>query len=489
MAEGRRVGGILLIVVGGLLALVAIGMLAAGGVFMWADRSQRDSHGYLNSGSAHLYSPSYAIVATDLNLTLSGPAWTVVRDALGDVRITATGSETGPGAFIGIADQGAVQRYLQSANWDQLTDLNVVPFRVAYRNHPGAAPAPPVAQSFWQARTSGTGTQTLSWKVASGHWSVVLMNADASAGVGADVAVGATAPFLFGLALALLIGGAVLFAIVAALLVLGVVSLQTRRAGPVGAPPPAWAPAPLAAPPGPSTSLYPMRIEGQLDGNASRWLWLVKWLLLIPHYIVLFFLAVAAFVLTVVAFFAILFTGRYPRAIFDFNVAVLRWWWRVSFYGYSALATDLYPPFSFDPGNYPATLSVEYPEKLSRGLVLIKWWLLAIPHYLIGAVLTGGGIAIHDSRTYSVPYAGLITLLVLIAAIALLFTKRYPRGIFELVMGLNRWVYRVLVYVLLMRDEYPPFRLDVGGSEQPPLPEPPVPAAPPPLPAPGTSGV
>ncbi|MFG2309588.1 DUF4389 domain-containing protein [Streptomyces sp. NPDC048566] len=204
----------------------------------------------------------------------------------------------------------------------------------------------------------------------------------------------------------------------------------------------------------------PVRVTAVPDTPLSRWLWLVKWLLLVPHYVVLFFLWIAFTCVSVIAFFAILFTERYPRALFDFNVGVLRWSWRVAYYGYGALATDRYPPFRLgdDPG-YPARLEIARPERLSRGLVLVKWWLLAIPHYIVIGFFLGG---------YGRWDLGLVTVLALIAAVALAFTGTYPRGLFDLVVGLDRWVLRVAAYAALMTDVYPPFRLDTGGAEPDP---------------------
>ncbi len=214
---------------------------------------------------------------------------------------------------------------------------------------------------------------------------------------------------------------------------------------------------------------YPLRLEGQLDERLSRWLWLVKWLLAIPHFIVLAFLWLAFVLLTIVTFFAILITGRYPRAIFDFNVGVLRWSWRVGFYTYSAIGTDRYPPFTLaEVPDYPARLEVEYPQHLSRGLVLVKWWLLALPQYLIVAVFAGGawaGLNAANDNWAWTSGGGLIGLLVLIAGVVLLFTGNYPRAIFDFIMGMNRWCYRVAAYATLMTDAYPPFRMDMGGQE------------------------
>jgi len=200
----------------------------------------------------------------------------------------------------------------------------------------------------------------------------------------------------------------------------------------------------------------------------------VKWLLAIPHYLVLVLLWVGFLVSTIFAGIAILFTGRYPRSIFEFNVSVLRWSWRVGFYAYSALGTDRYPPFTFGRTDYPADLEVDYPQRLNNWLVLVKSWLFAIPQYLVLAALAGGSLAFpaiwsgyrpFDSVAGTASTLSVLGGLVLIAAVILLFTGRYPRGIFDLVVGINRWAIRVIAYAALMRDEYPPFRLDQGPDE------------------------
>jgi len=200
---------------------------------------------------------------------------------------------------------------------------------------------------------------------------------------------------------------------------------------------------------------YPVTVRAQVDEPLHRWLWLVKWLLALPHLVVLAVLWVAFVVLTIVAGVAIAFTGRYPRGIFDFNLGVMRWSWRVQLYAFT-LTTDRYPPFTLTAvPDYPGELDVAYPEQLSRGLVWVKWWLLAIPHYvIIGFFLGGPQVG-----------GGLVAVLALIAGVFLALGRPYPRSILDFIVGMHRWAWRVTAYAALMRDEYPPFRLDMGPDE------------------------
>jgi hypothetical protein len=458
------VGWVVLVVVGAIVALMAIGPVVGGGFLLWAHATQRDDEGFYTTPFERFETTSYAITSDEIDLGAEPTDRNTAVD-LGDIATVRIDTE-GRGeqaTFVGIGPKDQVDRYLDGVARAEVEDLSFDPFRVDYRHTDGDAPsALPGEQGFWVASSEGSGDQRVDWEPESGQWAVVIMNADATAGVSVDAALAAQSPWVFRIGVVLVAMGAFGLLLGAVMLVVGVVGLARGThidlTGPEAHP------------------SQPVRLEARLDEPLSRWLWLVKWFLLIPHLIVLTVLWIAFSVVTFVAFFAILTTGRYPRALFEFNLGVLRWTWRVGYYSYSALGTDRYPPFSLgaEP-DYPATFDVEYPQQLSRGLVLVKWWLLAIPQYLVLAVL-GGGLTIGFVGNWGwmagSPFGGLLGLLVLFAGVALLFAGQYPRGMFDLIMGANRWVYRVLTYVALMRDEYPPFRLDQGGSEPAPEPEP-----------------
>jgi hypothetical protein len=186
-------------------------------------------------------------------------------------------------------------------------------------------------------------------------------------------------------------------------------------------------------------STYPLVFDVEYPEKLSRWLIFVKGLLAVPHWIILYALLAVAQVITVIAWFAILFTGRYPKGMFVFVVGIYRWYYNVI--AYAALLRDDYPPFSLSAGQYPLTFDVEYPGRLSRLLIFFKW-LLIIPHLIVLVLL---GIVYW------------ITLV--IAWFAILFTGRYPRGLFNYAVGLLRWGARINAYYMLMRDDYPPFSL------------------------------
>jgi hypothetical protein len=432
-------GRIALLVTGCIAALISLGLLTGGCALAVVHATQRDDDGFYSTRHEPFLSEGYAILSDDLDLGTEGPDWLFEEGRLARIRLQGDSAEPGKQLFFGIGPKRAVEEYLRGVDHDVVVDVEIDPFRVKYRHEPGTrAPAPPDSQTFWAA--SGTGS--VEWDVEEGNWVAVVMNADATRSIVAEVSVAAKTRLLLWAALILLGLGLVFGAVAALLIALGVRRAEGRSA--------ALAPAePLPV------GVYPVRVQGELETGLSRWLWLVKWLLLIPHVFVLIFLWAAFFVVTVIAFFAILFTERYPRGLFDFNLGVLRWTWRVSWYGYGGLGTDRYPPFTLADVDYPARLYVPYPERLSRGLVLVKWWLLAIPHYLVISFFLGPGWWWTDHYG-----PGLIGLLVFFAGVVLLVRGFYPRSLYDLILGMDRWVLRVVAYAGLMRDEYPPFRLD-----------------------------
>jgi len=184
---------------------------------------------------------------------------------------------------------------------------------------------------------------------------------------------------------------------------------------------------------------YPLRLDVEYPEQLNRWLVLVKLLLAIPHILIVQALLVVAFVVQIIAFFAILFTTKFPRELFEFVENIYRW--QANLFAYVGLMRDEYPPFSWEAGQYPVTFQIEYPENLNRWLPLVKW-LLAIPHQIVLWALFVAALVVW-----------------VVSFFAILFTGKFPRGMFDFNVGVYRWYQRYNAYVYFMRDEYPPFSL------------------------------
>jgi hypothetical protein len=452
---------VIVIVLGGLVAILGFALAAGAAAIGWAMAFERDDAGYFTTSTDRYATSTYAITTKRIDLGDPGGDNWLRNRRIATVQLRVSSADP---VFVGVGREADVEAYLENVRHEEISRVEYGPFRATYAEHHGAGaavPAAPEAQTFWVSRATGT-VATMTWDVEPGQWAAVIMNTDASLGVTVDLEAAAKLSWLGPLAVALAVG-ATLALIAAVALIVG---------GAIGGGSPGTA-TPGTARTGMATRLTtptgsPVTLIGELDADLSRWQWLVKWFLAIPHLTVLAFLWVAFAVTSIVAFFAILVTGRYPRSIFEFNVGVMRWSWRVGFYANSALGTDRYPPFALADRDYPARLYVAYPERLSRGLVLVKSWLLAIPHLVIVGFFTSGLSWMWtwdaDRGRFSVG-GGLIGVLCLISGVILLFSGRYPRGLYDAIMGMNRWVYRVLAYVALMTDEYPPFRLDLGPDE------------------------
>jgi hypothetical protein len=180
-----------------------------------------------------------------------------------------------------------------------------------------------------------------------------------------------------------------------------------------------------------------LQYDVRYPGHLSRLLIFVKWLLVIPHLIILYFMMIALGVVTFIAWWAILFTGRYPQGMWMFSMSVMRWSARVN--AYYLLMRDEYPPFG--DGDYPVRFDMAPMRRQSRLLLFVRW-LALIPHLVVLSVL--GFVA---------------GLALFVAWWAILLTGRFPRSLFDFCVGVNRWSNRVMVYWYLLTDRYPPFSL------------------------------
>jgi len=432
-------GKVVTLILGSVILLLGIAMLFGGGALVGVDLGFTDDEGFLTTPPAELERATYAVVG---EAVFEGEwVWWYRHPTTARIRMTSDRP-----VFLGIAPRDDLEAYLSDISYSEIERIDFNTYRgrrlwaTEYDDVLGSsAPTRPAEQTFWVAQAEGEGVQTLTWTLEPGEWMLVVMNADGSPGVEASGTVGIEAPWLLAVGIGLLAAGVVILAIGLALVLIAARSSRTATAD-------------RSEPAEPeSPGRFPMTFVAELTEPLSPALWLVKWFLLIPHFVVLAFLWCGFAVSWLVALFTILFTGRYPRGLFEYNVGVLRWSWRVAFYSYDALATDRYPPFTLHAGGYPADLDVAYPDRLSPGLALVKWWLLAIPHYIVLGVIQGG------SGFYQF---GLTFILTIFSGVTLLFTGRYPHELFRLIVGLNRWTFRVLAYAALMTDVYPPFRLE-----------------------------
>ena len=314
MSAGRVVG----IVIGALLGLLGLALMAGGTFLTVGYAIVTADDGYFDADLERLSTATVAITTeeADLQADPGPPDW--VMDFLDvSVQIKAVGAADAADTFIGIGATSDVDAYLGDAARDEIRDVRPGG-DVRYRTVPGSGSvAPPTDQTFWVESAFGPGTQELTWDVAEGTWTAVLMNSDGSPGVIADVTVGAKSPAVLPVGIGLLVVGLVFLITAVVVIVLFAV---VGRGDEV--PEPRDDTAPLAP--------EPVTLEASLDEPLSQWLWLVKWFLAIPHFFLLVFLWIGFAVVTFIAFFAILFTGRYPKGMFDFNVGVMRWSWRVT---------------------------------------------------------------------------------------------------------------------------------------------------------------
>jgi hypothetical protein len=217
-STGARVS---LLVGAGVAGLLAVGALGLGGLAFWGD-SQKDESGYVSTGSERFEANTHALATESLDVDLDGAEGLIDATGFGDIRLDVA-PQTDKPVFVGIARTDDLSAYLADVSHTTLTDLDYEPFAASYSPQQGErSPAEPGGERIWAASTQGAGPQTLTWEVEDGDWSIVVMNADGSPGVEADVSAGAKLPFLTALGWSALGGGALLLLGAVALAVLGI---------------------------------------------------------------------------------------------------------------------------------------------------------------------------------------------------------------------------------------------------------------------------
>jgi hypothetical protein len=214
---GWTPGRILLVVFGSIATLVAAGLVAAGGAVVTLDQSQRGTDGYLMSPTNTFATGTYALISERIDTGLDGPDW-LYRDFLGTVQLR---SDSTKAVFVGIGRASDVDRYLGDVRRAEVTDLGENPGKYDLRGGT-AKPGAPVAHGFWAASVRGGGEHNLRWDVEDGSWRIVVMNADGSPGIDADLSIGAELPNLVWIGIAILGAGGLLLVAGVVVIYLGV---------------------------------------------------------------------------------------------------------------------------------------------------------------------------------------------------------------------------------------------------------------------------
>ena len=220
MNNGSRIA---LAVTGALATLIATALVAGGALALWGD-SQKNDDGYLTTETHRFEADTRALATDNLDVDLGGADWAAETDDLGKLRVSAE-SRDGKPLFVGVARTSDVERYLADVPYTTVDDVEVSPFDADYTRHAGNRhPVSPEHAGIWSASNQGSGRQTVDWEIEDGDWSIVVMNADGSLGVDADVRAGADVPYLSALGWTAIGSGA--FALV---LAIGLIALAVRR--------------------------------------------------------------------------------------------------------------------------------------------------------------------------------------------------------------------------------------------------------------------